>query len=516
VLLQEAVAGDGFAFAALYDRYESRIFNFCLRLVDSPEDAADATQEAFLNVLRRLQSDEGPVLNFSAYLFAAARNECFRVSKRRGRTDLVDEALEGPKAGPEPPPIETDPERSALLEASQDEVRAANARLPLRYREVLALRELEGCSYDQIAEILGTNRNAVSQLIWRARTKLRDELRAGAVHSVAVASEDCERAQALLSLEEDGELNELDRAWLERHLKECGNCRARKAALVDVGASYRAWLPIAALAGMRPHVLARGGEIVGANWSAAAASGSGSASGGTAAGSGSASGAAAAPAGVSPYAAVGAVAAVAAATLALVLTLVLTHGSKQSRPAAKAAPTPAQKKASPAKHRAARAARRHPAGPGLSAARRSASSQRPTRTIAAARAAVAPAATSPSTSASSPAQGHAQPPNPTPPASPPAAGSPGQAPAAPPTPVPPRRIPVSPLSLPPAAASTPPQPTACTLPNGNGRGPDGCPPGHGGQPPSRRGEGGRGPRGAGGPPGQSEAGPPGRASRPGG
>ena len=371
MLLQEAVAGDGFAFAALYDRYESRIFNFCVRLVDSPEDAADATQEAFLNVLRRLQNDEGPVLNFSAYLFAAARNECFRVRKRRGRTDLVDEALEGPHSGAEPPPIETDPERSALLEASQDEVRAANARLPLRYREVLALRELEGCSYDEIAEILGTNRNAVSQLIWRARTKLREELRAGAVHSVAVTSEDCERAQALMSLEEDGELDELDRAWLERHLKECGNCRTRKAALVDVGASYRAWLPIAALAGMRPHVLARGGDIVGADWSAAAASGSGSASGGTGAGSGSASGGTAAtPAGVSPYAAVGAVGAVAAATLALVLTLVLTHGSKPSRPAAKAAPTPAQQKASHGKHRAVQMARRHPAGPALRAARR--------------------------------------------------------------------------------------------------------------------------------------------------
>jgi trimeric autotransporter adhesin len=154
---------------------------------------------------------------------------------------------------------------------------------------VLALRELEGCSYDEIAEILGTNRNAVSQLIWRARMKLREELRAGAVLSVAVASEDCERAQALMSLEEDGKLDELDRAWLERHLRECGNCRTRKAALLEVGASYRAWLPIAALAAMRPHVLARGGEIVGADWSAAAASGSGSASGGTAAGSGSAS-----------------------------------------------------------------------------------------------------------------------------------------------------------------------------------------------------------------------------------
>lgn len=216
-------------------------------------------------MLRRLQTDDEPVLRFGPYLFAAARHESFKVMKRRGRADLMEDTPEEEAARECPPPIETDPERSALLESSQDEVRAANARLPLRYREVLALRELEGCSYDEIAEILGTNRNAVSQLIWRARSKLRDELRLGGVYSVAAASADCERAQALLSIEEDGELGELDRAWLERHLRTCGNCRTSRAALLEVGASYRSWLPIAALAGMREHVLSRGGELVGAN-----------------------------------------------------------------------------------------------------------------------------------------------------------------------------------------------------------------------------------------------------------
>ncbi|MGH2713901.1 MAG: sigma-70 family RNA polymerase sigma factor, partial [Thermoleophilaceae bacterium] len=266
--------GSGAAFAALYDRYESRVYNFCLRLVDSPEDARDATQEAFLSVLRRLRNDDDPVLNFSAYLFAAARHEAYAASKRRARTDLVEEAPEPAVALAGAVAIEADPERSALLESSQEEVRAANARLPRRHREVLALRELEGCSYDEIAQILGINRNAVSQLIWRARARLRDELRLGAVASVAAMSEDCERAQALISSQQDGELDEFDRAWLERHLDECGNCRTRKAALLEVGTSYRAWLPVAVIAGMRPDVLTRAGEIVGADWSGVAHAGS--------------------------------------------------------------------------------------------------------------------------------------------------------------------------------------------------------------------------------------------------
>ena len=55
----------------------TQVYNYCLRLTGSPEDAADATQEAFVNVLRRLQQDDRPVLEFSSYLFAAARNESY-------------------------------------------------------------------------------------------------------------------------------------------------------------------------------------------------------------------------------------------------------------------------------------------------------------------------------------------------------------------------------------------------------------------------------------------------------
>ena len=74
-LARAAAAGDGQAFAALYDEYEGRIYNFCLRLVGGPEDAADATQDAFLKVLQRLPNiPPDRELNFGAYLFTAARN----------------------------------------------------------------------------------------------------------------------------------------------------------------------------------------------------------------------------------------------------------------------------------------------------------------------------------------------------------------------------------------------------------------------------------------------------------
>jgi RNA polymerase sigma-70 factor (ECF subfamily) len=58
-LAQRAVAGDGEAFATLYNRYEKRAYNLCLRILASEDDAADATQEAFVRVLRRLPRLEG-------------------------------------------------------------------------------------------------------------------------------------------------------------------------------------------------------------------------------------------------------------------------------------------------------------------------------------------------------------------------------------------------------------------------------------------------------------------------
>jgi hypothetical protein len=65
-LAQRAAAGEGDAFANLYERYESRVLNLCFRILGSQDDAADAAQEAFVNVLRRLPKLEGHELAFGS------------------------------------------------------------------------------------------------------------------------------------------------------------------------------------------------------------------------------------------------------------------------------------------------------------------------------------------------------------------------------------------------------------------------------------------------------------------
>jgi len=239
VLARRAAAGDGAAFALLYDRHERRAYNLCYRITGSADDAADATQETFLKVLERLPGLADRELNFGSYLLTAARHASYDAIERRKRalpSAEIPDSVIGPAAAADEP---------ALLAAHQEQIRAANELLPPRQREVLALRELEELSYDEVAEIMGMNRNAVAQLISRARLNLRDALRRGALGAIPAASPDCEAALPLLALAQDNGLDDAARAdWLAEHLAGCATCRVRIEAMEEAGAAYRLWLPL--------------------------------------------------------------------------------------------------------------------------------------------------------------------------------------------------------------------------------------------------------------------------------
>src|SRR4029450_12720471 len=102
--------------------------------------------------------------------------------------------------------------------------------------------------------------NAAAQLIWRARSKLKGALTAGAVASVVAASEDCEPGEVLLNRLQGGEpVSGGDQRWLDEHLDECDRCRAARGMLMEVGTLYRAWAPVAVAAALRAAVLPRRG-----------------------------------------------------------------------------------------------------------------------------------------------------------------------------------------------------------------------------------------------------------------
>ncbi len=282
-LLRLAGAGDGWAFAELYDRHERRVYGFCMRLLGTPHDAADATQETFVRMLARLPALEGREVNFMAYALATSRNACYDMIEGRRRAEPVAEQPERSQTGQGgaagggwneggDSDVALDPERTALLASARADVRAANAALPPRQREVLALREVELLSYDEIGEIMGLKRNAVAQLVSRARINLRDLLRGSALASMGASSADCTRALPLLAQLQDGEAaaggdgtGEFD--WLRAHLEGCDTCRLGREAMEEAGASYRALAPIVPLAWLRHATIARAAEYLGVDWS---------------------------------------------------------------------------------------------------------------------------------------------------------------------------------------------------------------------------------------------------------
>jgi len=484
--VQEAAAGSGVSYGALYDRYATQVFNYCLRVTGSPDDAADATQEAFVNVLRRLHDDDRPVVEFSSYLFAAARNESYALMRRRARVQPSDTV---PEEHGRSADVDTEPERAVLLRDSQAAVREANARLAPRHREVLALRELGDRSYDEIGRIMGVSENGAAQLIFRARTKLREAMTAGAVASVVATSTDCARAQLLLGRLQDGEpVDELDRDWLEHHLDDCGSCRAAEAVLLEVGATYSCWLPVVVFAGLRSDTLTAAGQLVGADWSGVASGahggGAGAGAGGTGAtgATGGSGGTAAAVAGVAMLAAVG-----------VALSAVLHDDSELPRRLAEPVEQPAVSASAPAKKtsRATAEANSPARAATIAVPELVRALRRPVERV-------EPGAGKPPAAL----REHARPPKPRGPKPvPPRTGTP--APALPPlpspkadppvdtTPPPDAPQPVKPdppigTKPPPGPPRPPPEPTSCNWPGG-GSGPGGCPPGHGGIPPGHGG-----------------------------
>lgn len=278
-LAARAADGDADAFATLYERYAQRAYNLALRLCGSDQDAADAVQEAFLKVMRRLpELGAERELAFGSYLFTATRNATYDLMRRQQRdqpSDAIPDSAVPLGAGSgglglDPGDPDEDPDRRVLLAAQQEEIAAANARLPERQREALALRELEEMSYDEIAAVMGMNRNSVAQLISRARISLRDELRGTALASVAVSSPECERALPLIAARDDGQLaaDTADAAWLASHMSRCHTCQVASEAMQEAGVSYRAWVPVAVAPWVFEETMAKAAELSGSDWSA--------------------------------------------------------------------------------------------------------------------------------------------------------------------------------------------------------------------------------------------------------
>lgn len=171
-LAQRHCRGDLRAFDEVYSRYAEMVFNLALRLAGDADEAADLTQEVFLRIHRHLGGFSGRSA-LKTWVFRVALNHCrerlarFRPPTRPLR-DECDEpeavSLVDPRHGPE--------DLAATAELGRRLARGLSA-LPVSFREAVVLRDLQGLSYQEIAEVLRVRVGTVRSRIARGREQLR-------------------------------------------------------------------------------------------------------------------------------------------------------------------------------------------------------------------------------------------------------------------------------------------------------------------------------------------------------
>jgi RNA polymerase sigma factor (sigma-70 family) len=205
-LLARSVAADR-GFERLYRRHAHDVYRYAFAVLRNQADAEDVTQTTFLNAYRALERGEEPQAPQN-WLISIAHNVCrqrFRQQSRRVQEvglDLdVADGLVAAEDDDAPTP---------------EDITRALGHLAFNQRAALVMRELEGRSYAEIAELLGLTVSAVETLIFRARRALREQLE---------GSLTCGQAEHFLSMQLDGELGRGDRSQLRAHLRECASCR---------------------------------------------------------------------------------------------------------------------------------------------------------------------------------------------------------------------------------------------------------------------------------------------------
>ena len=174
MIVRKVLQGDVNAFEKLVTEYEKGVYAIALRMTGNPEDASDMTQEAFIKAYNSLQSFRGDS-KFSVWLYRIASNVCLDFLRSRSRKPTVSLSVEDDE-GEETQLDVADESQSPelLLERSltRDAVQRGLQALAPDYRQILLLREIQGLSYEEIADVLQIEVGTVKSRIFRARKRL--------------------------------------------------------------------------------------------------------------------------------------------------------------------------------------------------------------------------------------------------------------------------------------------------------------------------------------------------------
>jgi RNA polymerase sigma-70 factor (ECF subfamily) len=246
-LLTAARNGDRQALETLLHRHQAQVYRFGMHMCRDPEDAKDVLQDTLLAMARSIRDFRG-ASSISTWLYTIARSFCIK-KRRRSKfapeeersldTDLAAEArdLVHPAGRPDEALAGKQVERA---------LGQAIAALEPTYREVLLLRDVEGLTAPEVAEVLGVSTQAVKSRLHRARLSVRERvapLLGIELELPAAAPGICPDVLTMFSQHLENEIGAAQCAEMERHLDSCGRCRGACESLKRTLALCRASAP---------------------------------------------------------------------------------------------------------------------------------------------------------------------------------------------------------------------------------------------------------------------------------
>jgi RNA polymerase sigma-70 factor (ECF subfamily) len=173
-LIDDALAGDTEAFGQLVQKYQDRLYNALVHIVGCTEEARDLVQDAFVQAFVKLDSFKR-TSTFYTWLYRIAMNATVSRFRRRRPVQSVEQTRE--MSGDEPVDLAS-PEDRLEQEERALEVHRALAELSTEHRAILVMREVDGFSYEDIAEMMEVPVGTVRSRLHRARLQLREQLKA--------------------------------------------------------------------------------------------------------------------------------------------------------------------------------------------------------------------------------------------------------------------------------------------------------------------------------------------------
>ena len=172
-------AGDHSAFHHLINKYQRQVYSHCLRMVNDEEESYDLSQEIFLRVYKNIHNYQHNY-SFYTWLYRITVNCCIDYLRKRKRQPFsvsLSQGIPGDswESGKEQehPDEKYVPEKSALTRELNDILNEAIDQLSDKLKVIIILKEIEGFSYDEIAEILECSRGTVKSRLFRARERLK-------------------------------------------------------------------------------------------------------------------------------------------------------------------------------------------------------------------------------------------------------------------------------------------------------------------------------------------------------